>query len=115
VEAEQATEEQIASVEPQDEVGPADHEVGVADTTLRQLAYLRHKCTVRRHETIMDLMVTGSRHLLEDLAKLECALKIIDDIFQASALAIFDLWGKYHVQLRLRKGWKVVWSDPKSE
>jgi hypothetical protein len=101
-------------LEPTTEVGAKDHVVGEADTDLKRLYGLAMQWDKTAIESLVAARYVNNRehqeHHVEKATELHKKSELLMEIFWASIKDSFDLWQKPSVGIR--KGWKVVWSEP---
>ena len=102
--------------EPETEVNSKDHVVGEMDADLKRLFGLTRQW---RDAATEVLGKTGClfhqehlEHQIEKAQELYEKSELLSDIFWASIKESFGLWHK--PSIGLRKGWKVVWSEPET-
>lgn len=100
-------------VEPGFEVGPSDHIVGeVSDDLKKVLRLIRNE-----YEEALNLSEQAQTTLIEEQSQILLARaamaqrksEFLTELFHLSLQEEFGLWGKL---VGIRKGWKVVWSEP---
>ncbi|MCX6787199.1 MAG: hypothetical protein NTY93_01595 [Candidatus Kaiserbacteria bacterium] len=111
------TEAQKNSVEPKEEPGPKDHVVGVIDGKFCALFFLveQNRKQVIKVATALKKRIEAGRDIDKEKFKaaneLHTQVSTLKNIFWMSLSVAFpDLHGR--TLLGIRKGWKVVWSDP---
>lgn len=101
------------NVDPDGELCPHEHVVGVADKELRKLYYLalQHKKRSQEAAAAMLLLSGKDREAKQKEAeKYDAQADVLRDIFWVSCRSDFpELWGKD--SCALRKGWQVVWTE----
>lgn len=102
------------AVEPDTEVGKHDHVVGEADLDMRKLYSLliqKKKLSVEAAAAAMVVGGKGRKAKIEEAAKFDDQFDTLKAMFWTSCRFAFpELWAK--PSIGVRKGWKVVWSDP---
>lgn len=105
---------QTSFAEPEEEPGPRDHAVGVADEDLRKLFFLVKQYRKRTLEIAATLVVCSAKERevqTKEAQRFNTQADTLKDVFWVSTRAAFpELWDK--PSIGIRKGWKVVWSDP---
>jgi len=102
-----------SDAEPDEEPGPKEHVVGIADSGLRKAFCLIKEYRRRTMRTAADVEVSGAK--LREEKKNEAKwyytqAELLSEIFWLSCRAAFpELRDKSSIGVR--KGWKVVWSD----
>lgn len=105
---------QASFAEPEEEPGPRDHVVGTADEDLRKLFFLVKQYQKRTLEIAATLVVCSAKERevqTKEGQRFKSQADTLNEVFWVSTCAAFpELWDK--LSIGIRKGWKVVWSDP---
>lgn len=105
---------QTSFAEPEEELGPKDHRVGVADEDLRKLFFLVKQYRKRMLEIVATLVLCRPKEregLIKEAQRFNTQADTLKSVFWVSARVAFpELWDK--PSIGVRKGWDVVWSDP---
>jgi hypothetical protein len=103
-------------IEPETEVNSKDHVVGEMNADLKRLFGLARQWGEAANEVLGK---TGYlfhqehiEHHIEKALELREKSGLLTEIFWASVKESFGLWQK--PSIGLRKGWKVVWSEPET-
>lgn len=103
--------------EPETEVDSKDHVVGEMDADLKRLFGLARQWREAANEVLgKSGCLFHQEHLehhIEKALELREKSELLGEIFWASVKESFGLWHKSSIGLR--KGWKVVWSEPEED
>lgn len=104
------TEEMANSAEPDEEVGPQEHVIGILDLDLRKFFFVFRRYRDLLIERATLLSANSPKKLKEEIVCFKIQTDILKDIFWSSCRYHFpELRDK--MAIGLRRGWKIVWVE----
>jgi len=104
-------------LDPKNPIEPNDHYIGEIPDTLKNLFRMAIKYEKDAEETILaakyssdEAVAKGHRERANEIL---IRRRFLFDAFWVSVRDLYNLWDKGSIGIR--KGWKVVWSDPSSD
>ena len=104
------TEEMANLAEPDEEVGPQEHVIGILDLDLRKFFFVFRRYCDLLIEKAGPISASSPKKLKEEIVCLKMQTDTLKDIFWSSCYYNFPkLRGK--VSIGVRRGWKIVWVE----